>query len=67
MKTIAFDSNLIAIDSWVGAAYREQGCNDKALAEFAKAQASAGEQPLYGYAVTNARMGKTKEAREVLG
>ena len=65
-KTIAVDANLVYLDSWVGAAYREQGRFDQALAEYAKAQKAAGAQPLYGYAVTYARMGKPKEAREIL-
>ena len=65
-RTVAVDSNFVYLDSWVGAAYRELGRYDQALAEYAKAQRASGEQPLYGYAVTYARMGKTKEAREIL-
>ena len=58
---------IVYLDTNAGAAYREQGRYQEALAEYARAQAVMGEQPLYGYAVTYARMGRMKEAREILG
>jgi len=57
---------MVYLDTFLGATYREQGRYQEALAEYARAQAMA-EQPLYGYAVTYARMGRMKEAREILG
>ncbi len=57
---------MVYLDTFLGATYREQGRYQEALAEYARAQAMS-EQPLYGYAVTYARMGRMKEAREILG
>jgi len=65
-RTAALSPNFIYLDTFLGAAYREQGRYQEALAEYGRAQASMGEQPLYGYAVTYARMGRMKEAREIL-
>ncbi|HEV8123622.1 MAG TPA: protein kinase [Gemmatimonadales bacterium] len=66
-RTAALDQTFIYLDTFLGAAYREQGRYDLALAEYARAQGYMGEQPLHGYAITYARMGKLKEAREILG
>ena len=66
-RTAALNPTFIYLDTFLGAAYREQGRYQEALAEYARAQVYMGEQPLYGYAVTYARMGRTKEAREILG
>jgi len=66
-KTMALDSTFLYMDWFVGAAYREQGRYAEALAEYRRAQDLAGEQPLHGYAITYARMGRTGEAREILG
>ncbi len=66
-RTAAVSPTFIYVDTFLGAAYREQGRYQEALAEYARAQAYVGEQPLYGYAVTYARMGQMKEAREILG
>ena len=65
-KVSALDQNFIYLDSFAGAAYREQGKYEAALAEYRHAQGYMGELPMYGFAITYARMGKLKEAREVL-
>ncbi len=66
-KTVAIDPTYIYVDWFAGAAYREQGRYEEALAEYRRAQGLMGDQPLHGYAITYARMGKTSEAREILG
>jgi TolB-like protein len=66
-KTMALDSTFLYMDWFIGAAYREQGRYAEALAEYAKAQKLAGNQPLHGLAITYARMGKVQEARGILG
>ena len=66
-KTAALDPTFIYLDSFLGAAYREQGRYEEALAEYRRAQGFMGEQPLHGYAISYARMGRTNEAREILG
>ena len=65
-KTSALDPSFIYLDWFPGAALREQHRYDESLASYAKAQSLMGEQPLHGYAITYARMGRTKEAREIL-
>ncbi|MBA2627471.1 MAG: protein kinase, partial [Gemmatimonadales bacterium] len=65
-RTAALDETFIYLDSFLGAAYREQGRYAEALTEYARAQSFMGGQPLHGYAITYARMGRTKEARELL-
>ena len=60
------DPRFMYWDSYLGAAYREKGRYAEALAEYARAQQAAGEKPLYGYAVTLARAGRTAEARGML-
>jgi TolB-like protein/tRNA A-37 threonylcarbamoyl transferase component Bud32 len=54
------------LDTFLGAAYRERGRYEEALAEYRRAQTLAGELPLHGYAITYARMGRTTEARAIL-
>jgi len=66
-KTMALDSTFLYMDWFVGAAHREQGRYPEALAEYRRAQALAGDRPLHGYAITYARMGRTSEARAILG
>ncbi len=66
-RTAALDETFIYLDSFFGAAYREEGRYAEALAEYARAQSFMGGQPLHGYAITYARMGRTREARELLG
>jgi serine/threonine-protein kinase len=62
----AVDPNFIYFDSYLGAAYRELGRFEEALAEYRRAQVVTGDLPLFGYAVTLARAGRTREAREQL-
>ena len=64
---VALDKTFLYLDTFLGAAYREQGRYEDALAEYGRAQGYMGELPLYGYAITYARMGRVKEAREILG
>jgi serine/threonine-protein kinase len=66
-RTAALDQTFIYLDSFLGAALREQGRYEEALAEYRRAQGYMGDLPLHGYAITYARLGKTKEAREILG
>ena len=60
------DARFLYWDSFLGAAYREKGQFAEALAEYERAQQAAGDMPLFGYAVTLARAGKTAEARAML-
>ena len=60
------DARFFYWDSFLGAAYREKGQFAEALAEYERAQQAAGDMPLFGYAVTLARAGKTAEARAML-
>ena len=64
---VAQDQTFLYLDSFLGAALREQGRYEEALAEYGRAQGYMGELPLHGHAITYARMGKTKEAKEILG
>jgi len=54
-------------DVYQAAAYRERGRIPDALAEYRRIQGLAGDKPLFGYAITYARMGRVAEAREILG
>jgi TolB-like protein len=65
-KTALLDENFFYLDSFLGATYREQGRFEEALAEYTRAQRLMGNQPLYGYAITLARMGRAGEARQQL-
>ena len=65
-KTAELDPNFFYMDSFVGAAYREKGMFKEALAEYLKAQKLVPEQPLYGLAITYARLGRRAEARKIL-
>lgn len=64
-KTAALFPAFIYMEHWVGAAYRELGRYPETLREYEGAQKLL-DQPLHGYAITYARMGRTKEAREIL-
>ena len=66
LKTNSLDPSFIYLDWFPAAALRELHRYDESLASYAKAQSLMGEQPLHGYAITYARMGRTKEAREIL-
>ncbi len=65
-QTAALDPNFFYLDSYAGASYREQGRLSEALAEYRRVQAFVPDQPLYGLAVTYARMGNIEEARRIL-
>ncbi|MEO5824405.1 MAG: protein kinase [Gemmatimonadales bacterium] len=65
-KTIAVDPTFMYLDSFLGAAYREQGRYDEALREYLRVQGYVGDMPLHGLAITYARIGRTAEARDVL-
>ena len=67
-KTVASwpDPRFFYWDSFLAAAYREKGQFKEALAEYERAQQAAGDMPLYGYAVTLARAGRTAEARAMI-
>ena len=60
------DPSLAKWDSYAGAAYRETGRFPEALAEYGRVQQMWGEPPLFGYAITYARMGKRTEASQIL-
>ena len=60
------DPHFLYWDSYLAATYREKGQFDAALAEYALAQKTAGEMPLFGYAVTLARAGKRAESKAML-
>jgi serine/threonine-protein kinase len=60
------DPRFLYWDSYLAAAYRETGRFAEALAEYERAQAAVGDMPLFGYAVTLARAGRTTEARAML-
>jgi tetratricopeptide (TPR) repeat protein len=56
----------VYIDALDGAALREKGQYDQAVAAYEHAQRLLGGQPLYGLAITYARMGRHEEARRVM-
>ena len=63
---LAIDSTFFYFDAFSGAALREAGALDSALAVYRRAQQRSPERPLFGLAITLARMGRRTEAREVL-
>ena len=62
-RALALDSTFLYADVWDGAAWREKGRLDSAVAAYRRTQRVLGGTPLYGLAVTLARMGRTAEAR----
>jgi serine/threonine-protein kinase len=65
-RMVAIDSTFFYFDAFDGAALREAGQLDSALAVYRRAQLRSPERPLFGLAITLARMGLRTEAREVL-
>ena len=54
------------LDSLVGAAHRELGDYPAAIREYEAAASRLGGAPMYGLAITYARIGRMKEAREIV-
>jgi serine/threonine-protein kinase len=65
-QTMKIDPTYFFSDSWVASAHRELGQYDRAIAEYKKAQALTGSQPMAGLVGTYARMGDTANARKEL-
>jgi len=65
-NTADIDSTFFYFENWVAAAYRELGQYDNALREYRRSQALVPGEPLFGLAVTYARMGRTEDARTIL-
>jgi serine/threonine-protein kinase len=63
--TAELDPDFYYADSFVGNAYREKGMLQQSLAEYQRNAKTTG-QPLFGLAITYARMGRNSEARSVL-
>jgi TolB-like protein/tRNA A-37 threonylcarbamoyl transferase component Bud32 len=63
---LSIDSTFFYFDAWDGASLRELGDLDSALAVYRRAQLRSPDRPLYGLAITLARMGRRAEARQVL-
>ncbi len=66
-QTMKIDPTYFFSDSWVASAHRELGQLPRALAEYSKAQALTGNQPMPGLVATYARMGDTARAKKELG
>jgi TolB-like protein len=60
-RTARLDSNFFYGDCVIGAAYRQKGMLRQAVAEYQRFAASG---PLYGLAITYARMGRMDDARK---
>jgi serine/threonine-protein kinase len=65
-RTVELDPNFFYGDSWVGIAYRERRMFREALEEYMKVQKLMPGQPLFGLAALYARMGKQREAKNIL-
>jgi serine/threonine-protein kinase len=65
-KTEAVDSSFVYIESWVGGAYRELGDYPAALREYEKSEKILGGAPQCGLALTYARMGRDRDARDMM-
>ena len=64
-RTLQLDPNYFYLDSNLAAAYREKGNFAEAIALYTKAQETT-HSPSSGLAITYARMGRQREAREIL-
>jgi serine/threonine-protein kinase len=66
-RTMELDSTLVYLDAFDAAALREKGQYAESVAAYESAQRTLGGQPLYGLAITYARMGRLDDARRVMG
>jgi eukaryotic-like serine/threonine-protein kinase len=64
--TESLDPSFIYFESWAGASYRELGDYPSALREYAAAAKSLNDAPQYGLALTYLRMGRTKDAADIM-
>jgi serine/threonine-protein kinase len=64
-RTLQLDPNYFYLDSTLAAAYREKGNFDDAIALYTRAQDTT-NLPSSGLAITYARMGRQREARNIL-
>ena len=65
-KTQAIDPSFVYFQSWAGAAHRELGDYQAALREYAVSAKALNDAPQYGLAFTYLRMGRDRDAREIL-
>lgn len=65
-RMAANDSTFFYVEPFDGAALREKGNLDSALVVYRRAQALSPDRPLFGLAVTLARMGRRAEARAMV-
>ena len=65
-RTEAVDPSFAYIESWAGGAYRELGDYPAALREYEKAERLLGGAPQCGLALTYLRMGRDKDARDMM-
>jgi serine/threonine-protein kinase len=66
-KMLELDPHFFYLDVFSGAAYRAKRMYTESLEEYHKARTLTGEIPLYGLAITHARMGEVEAARKILG
>jgi serine/threonine-protein kinase len=62
----SLDPSFIYFQSWAAASYRELGDYPSALREYASAAKSLNGAPQYGLALTYLRMGRTKDAADIM-
>src|SRR5262249_42416620 len=65
-KTQAIDPSFAYIDSWVGGGYRAIGDYQASLREYAAAEKLLHGAPQYGLALTYVRLGRDRDARDVM-
>jgi len=65
-RTAELDSNFLYWDDILGAAYREKGMLKESLSDYLRAQKYSPDRPLFGLAITYARMGNISEAKKIL-
>jgi serine/threonine-protein kinase len=65
-KTAELDANFFYLESYGALAYRGKGMFAESIAEYHRLQRLIGTQPMYGLAITYARMGRSADARRIL-